>query len=135
MHENLKNISRYTDGRGEIQMILESCDIGSISRIVTVPNSFRARHMHPTDTHYCEIITGEVEYYERKTGSGDKPSKNIFRDGDIIYTPNGYDHEMFFNLHTVMNCYSKLPRTTKNYEKETIRFTESLKEIYDKCEE
>jgi len=131
MHTNLTELPSHKDKRGEIQMILESCLIGSISRIITRGGNWRARHTHPNDSHYCEVECGEIEYYERKTGSNEKPTKNIYKFGDIFYTPPGFDHEMVFNVFTVFNCYSKLPRDEKNYENETIRFPESLKEIYD----
>ena len=128
---NLIELPNHRDTRGEIQMILENCLIGSISRIRSFPGTWRARHTHPNDSHYCEVICGEIEYYERKTGSNEKPTKSIYTLGDIFYTPPRVDHEMVFNVFTIFNCYSKLPRDEKNYEKETIRFVESLKEIYN----
>ena len=131
MHKNLNDTPKHVDDRGVIQMIFENCSIGSISRISTNPGNWRARHTHPNDNHYCEVLSGEMECYERKTGTNDKPTKEICKAGDVIFTPSGVDHEMVFNVFTIFNCYSKLPRTAENYEKETIRFPESLKEIYD----
>lgn len=131
MHNNLKDITSHSDNRGKIQMILENCKIGSISRIETLANNWRARHYHPNDYHFCEVISGEIEYYHRPTGSNEKPFRETYRVGDIFYTPPKFDHEMIFNVDTVFNCYSRLPRTEKNYEKETIRIRTSLKSIYD----
>jgi hypothetical protein len=134
MYINLGDVPRYIDQRGVIRMILANCSIGSISKITTYANNWRARHYHPNDFHFCEILDGEIEYYEREHGSDKKPIKNIYRTGDIFYTPPNFDHEMIFNRYTVFNCYSKLPRSQENYEKETIRFNESLKGIYDNWE-
>jgi hypothetical protein len=131
---HLKDQPAHNDERGEIQMILESCEIGSISRIASNVDSSRARHYHPADYHWCEVIEGCVEYYEQfYNGRFDEPVllKTLHK-GDIFFTPPMNSHEMIFPCYTVLNCYSHLPRVQSNYEKETIRFSHSLRDLYYK---
>jgi tellurite resistance-related uncharacterized protein len=128
----LKNSPCYIEDRGKIQMILENCDIKSISRIESLPNTFRARHSHE-DVHWIEILEGQLEYYHCEDINNPKPEKFIVNKGQIVWSPPNYFHEMIFNCFTVFNCYSNLPRDQKNYEGNLIRKLDlSLKDIYDK---
>jgi len=117
--------------RGTISMVLEKCEIGSISRIECEPNTWRARHHHPNDSHWIIINEGQIEIYELPVDSKDCPTKTVLNKGDIHFTSPMVLHEMVFNCFTVFDCYSKLPRNTENYENETVRFDYSLKDIYD----
>jgi hypothetical protein len=128
---NLKTINAHIDNRGKIQMILESCEIGSISRIECIQNSTRANHWHKNDTHWILVNSGQVEYFERELNSGRKPDKYVLNEGDMIFTEAGWEHTMFFPIDTVFDCYSKLKRTSDNYENETVRFDYSLKDVYE----
>src|SRR5947208_1473864 len=74
---NLSDLPCHKDIRGKIQMVLESCSIGSISIIDSEPNSLRANHMHLQDEHTILILEGQVEYYEKSYGVHDKPFKII----------------------------------------------------------
>jgi dTDP-4-dehydrorhamnose 3,5-epimerase-like enzyme len=135
MKIDLNNTPIYTDKRGSIAMVLESCSIGSISRIQSFPETWRARHWHPNDFHFCEVIYGEMQYYHVPMTNGTingKPELFVVSLGELIYTPPGYFHEMVFEQHTIFNCYSHLPRVQSNYEAETKRLDISLKELYNK---
>ena len=132
---NMKENNTYKDDRGEIQMILESCDVGSISRIITEPGKTRARHTHPNDTHFIIVNYGQIIIYERPTGTNDVPIKTVLNKGDIHFTKNKTDHLMVFLVKTEFDCYSLLPRNSDNYEKETIRLSkeqDNLIESYNK---
>lgn len=129
--KNLENLPKYIDNRGVIQMILESCEIGSISRIVSTKGSFRANHWHKNDSHFIEVLAGQVELYEQAIGSTTKPILKIVNVGDIAFTDKQIMHTMYFPVNTVFNCYSRLPRDSKNYEEDTIRFNQNLKEVYN----
>ncbi len=112
-------------------MIFESFDIKSISRIDSLPKTFRARHSHP-DIHWIEVLQGQIEYYHCKDVNNPKPEKFIVNIGDIIFSPPNYFHEMNFDFFTSFNCYSELPRDQQNYEKNTVRRLDiSLKDIYN----
>ncbi len=131
---NIKNLPNYKDDRGSIEMIMESCNIGSISRISTEPNHGRASHYHLHDGHIIIINEGQIEIYERKANTDDRPTKTILNKGDIYFTGPMIEHYMFMPCYTVFDCYSLLPRNSSNYESETIRFNHNLKEIYNNWE-
>ncbi len=127
---NLYSLPNYIDERGRIQMILESCSIGSISRIISEPNTTRANHKHFLDNHWIEVIEGQIELYER-TYDCDKPTKRVLNVNDMAFTPYEVSHTMFFPVFTIFNCYSKLSRKQRDYEADTIKFDYSLKDVYD----
>jgi dTDP-4-dehydrorhamnose 3,5-epimerase-like enzyme len=129
--KNLKEMNSHIDGRGTIQMILESCEIGSISRIDSVAGATRANHWHKHDTHWILVNSGQIEYYERELNADRKPDKYVLNEGDMIFTESGWEHSMYFSKDTSFECYSKLKRTSENYESETVRFEKSLKDVYE----
>ena len=128
---NLINLPKHKDSRGSIQMILDVCSIGSISRIDSLAGTTRAKHWHRNDGHFIETLVGEVWLFERPVGSSDCPKLIKVKVGDIAFTGPNIEHEMFFPQFTVFNCYSLLPRQSHNYENETVRFDYSLREIYN----
>jgi len=132
---NLNLLPCYRDARGSIQMIFENCDIKSISRIESFPNTYRARHAHE-EIHWCEVLEGQVEYYETMLENGKivgKVTRQVFNKGDIFVNIPGSFHEMFFPCHTVFNCYATAGREQKDYEKGLIKIPDlSLKEFYER---
>ena len=133
---NLKTNPSHIDDRGRISMVLESAQIGSVSIIDSVPNIERASHMHPRDNHTILILEGQIEIYERPSyDQKQKPTKTILNKGDIHLTENNIDHTMYFPCWTSFLCLSKLPRNTENYERETVRFKTSLREVYNNWED
>ena len=127
----LKDLPCYKEERGSIQMLFESSNIKSISRIECLPNTWRARHSHP-DIHWIEVIEGQLEYYHCKDINNPEPEKFIVNKGEIVWSPPNYFHEMNFSCFTVFNCYSDTPRDQLNYEKNTFRKLDlSLKNIYN----
>lgn len=117
---NIKSNESYKDDRGEIQMILPSCQVGSISRISTEPNKYRANHYHLTDGHWIIINEGQVVIYERFR-SLDRVVKRVLNKGDIHFTGPLVDHIMYMPVYTVFDCYSLKSRDSENYENETVR--------------
>lgn len=122
---------KYSDARGEIQMIVDKVNFNSASLIVSLPNTTRASHWHKKDSHYCMVCSGEIWYYERAADSQNKPKKVIVKEGELFYTPPLVEHEMFFPKETVFLCLSTLPRDTVSYEADTVRLTKSLKDIHE----
>ena len=134
---NIKDIPSHIDERGEIQMIIENCDIGSISKIHSNPNSIRANHYHPIDEHTILVIEGQVEYYERERIYKENKLKYgnlnriVLNKNDIYHTVRNFEHTMYFPCDTTFLCFSKLPRNQENYEKETIRVPYDLRNLYN----
>ena len=129
---NIKTNRNIKENRGTIDMILESCTVGSISRISTEPNNGRASHYHfSPEGHTIIINEGQIEIYERPAGSNERPVKTVLNKGDIHFTGPLIEHYMWTLCYTVFDCYSVLPRDSESYEKSTVRFNHNLKEIYD----
>jgi hypothetical protein len=128
---NIKDNNNYKDERGAIEMVLENCSVGSISRISTNPGHSRALHYHKKDGHTIIINEGQILMYERPTGSKGKPDLFILNKGDIHFTGPMIDHQMFMPCYTVFDCYSLLPRDSEGYESETVRFSDDLRDIHN----
>ncbi len=122
---------KYTDARGDIQMLKDDTEFHSASLITSAPGSTRATHWHKKDSHYCLVCTGEIWYYERPYGSTEKPVLTIVKAGELFYTPPEVEHEMYFPAYCAFLCLSTLPRTSAAYEEDTQRLPKKLKEIYD----
>lgn len=122
---------KYTDSRGEIQMIADDIEFHSASLITSQIFSTRASHWHKKDSHYCLVCIGEIWYYERPVGSNKRPTKTVIKAGEFFYTPPMVEHEMYFPALTSFLCLSTLPRTSEAYEADTERLTQKLKDIYD----
>jgi len=122
----------YQDDRGVIQMVVEDTKFSSVSVIISVAGSSRARHWHKQDSHICFVVKGEIEYYERPVNLNIKPEKHIIKAGQLFYTGPYVEHEMVFTQDTEFWCFSSLSRKNADYEQDTTRFSYSLKELYDK---
>jgi quercetin dioxygenase-like cupin family protein len=120
----------YTDKRGVIQMIVENTSFNSASLIASFADTTRASHWHKADSHYCLLLEGEMEYYERPVGSTEKPKLTIIKPGDLFYTPPMVEHEMYFREDSAFLCLSTLARNTEAYEADTTRLDTKLKDIY-----
>lgn len=127
----MNNLKKYIDDRGEIAMILESAEIGSVSLIRSHSGKTRANHYHLTDTHFIYIVKGNMEIYERPINNHEKPLKKILNVNDLWFTNFGTEHTMYFPIYCDFWCFSKLPRNQSNYESETVRFDYDLRNIYN----
>lgn len=134
---NIKELPNYIDARGKIQMVIESAQVGSISIIDSEPNSTRANHYHPDDEHTILITKGQIEYYERERLYTNKGlqfgpiNRVILNEGDLYHTRRQFEHTMYFPCANQFICFSKLPRTQENYEKETIKIDFDLRQLYN----
>lgn len=122
----------YKDERGEIQMVVENGSFHSASIISSKAGAVRATHWHKCDYHFCYLLSGSMEYYERPLGSLEKPKLTIIKAGQLFFSPPCTEHEMVFLEDSVFLCLSSLSRESSNYESDTTRLTEKLKDIYDK---
>ena len=83
--------------------------------------SLRANHYHKTDWHYCYVVSGEMEYVHRLTGSNSPPEKIIVKEGEMVFTPPMVDHGMKFPVDTVFLTLSRNPRDQESYEADVVR--------------
>lgn len=118
----VKLVGKFKDHRGLILNISNEL-FRSCVLITSKKNSIRANHYHKKDWHYCYILKGKIEYYSRKVGSNKKPKKEIFKKGDLLFTPPMVEHAFYFPIETSFITLGKGTRKRVNYEKDTVRIT------------
>lgn len=110
----------FVDERGAIHPIvdekMESCVI-----ITSNKGTVRANHFHKTDWHFCHVLSGEIEYYWRETGSEEEPNKITIREGQCFFTPPMVDHAMVFPVDTTFLTLGRNPRDQASYEADVER--------------
>lgn len=119
-----KNIQpEFIDDRGAISKILDEPGVvvKSILRLTSKKGSVRANHFHKKDSHYCYVVSGSMEYFERPVGSADAPSPVIVAAGDMVYTPPMHEHAMRFLEDSEFYAYATEHRSSMEYESDTVR--------------
>jgi quercetin dioxygenase-like cupin family protein len=110
----------FIDDRGSIQPLvdvpMQSCVLISSKR-----GTVRANHYHRTDWHYCYVLEGEIEYYERPHGTDEAPEKTIINKGQMFFTAPQIDHAMVFTQDTVFLTWGRNSRTQEIYEADLVR--------------
>ncbi len=111
----------FVDERGGITRILDVIEpLHSILFITSKAGSVRSNHYHKKDTHYCYIISGKAEWYEKPVEGG-QIEKEILNAGDMVYTPANIIHMVKFLEDTEFLVFSTEPRNQDHYEEDTIR--------------
>ena len=119
--EPLVNLQKpFVDQRGSIQPLVDLM-MKSAVMINSKAGSLRANHYHKTDWHYCYVISGEIEYYHRKTNSLETKKKIKVKKGQMVFTPPMVDHAMVFNVDTTFLTLSRNFRDQKAYESDVVR--------------
>jgi quercetin dioxygenase-like cupin family protein len=117
----------FIDDRGEIRPIVDVPN-QSVGILFTKKGAVRANHYHKTDWHYCYIVSGSIDYYERPLGSKEKPKHVKINAGQTFFTPPLVEHVMLFPEDTVFLTISRNPRTHEVYENDIVR-VDLLKDI------
>ena len=129
-HGVVKLESPFVDIRGNIQPLVDQM-MRSAVMIESKAGSIRANHYHKTDWHYCYVVSGEIEYLHRPTGSDAVPEVIAVHQGEMVFTPPMIDHGMKFPVDTVFLTLSRNPRDQETYENDVVRVdfisTEGLK--------
>ncbi len=112
--------SPFVDVRGKIQPLVDEM-MRSAVLIESKAGSIRANHYHLTDWHYCYVMSGQIEYYHRKTHSDTEPEMLIVDAGCMVFTPPMVDHAMKFPVDTVFLTLSRNPRDQETYEADVVR--------------
>ena len=110
----------FVDERGNIQPLVDKL-MKSAVLIESKKGSLRANHFHKTDWHYCYILSGEIEYFHRKTGSIEEPEMLSVKANQMVFTPPMVDHAMRFPVDTVFLTLSRNSRDQKTYEEDVVR--------------
>jgi len=118
--EIIKLEKPFVDQRGKIQPLVDMI-MQSAILIESKAGSIRANHYHKTDWHYCYVVSGQIEYFYRKTGSNKRPESIIVKKGQMIFTPPMVDHAMKFPSDTTFLALSRNPRDQTSYEQDVVR--------------
>ena len=119
-HGVVKLEKPFIDVRGKIQPLVDEI-MQSAVMIESKAGSVRANHYHKTDWHYCYVISGQIEYLHRPTGSDEAPEIIIVNSGEMVFTPPMIDHGMRFPVDTVFLTLSRNPRDQATYEADVVR--------------
>lgn len=110
----------HVDDRGSIQPLVERM-MRSAQLITSHKGAVRANHYHKTDWHYCYMVSGAMEYYERPAGAKEKPRLYRVKAGQLVFTPPLVEHAMRFLEDSVWLTLSRNPRDQDAYEKDVVR--------------
>jgi len=110
----------HTDERGGIQSLV-NFPVKNTSLITSKKGTVRSNHYHVTDWHYMYILSGQVDYYYRPTGTQEEPTKIVLNKGDMVFTPPMEDHATVFTEDTVLLAMSRNPRDQEAYESDVKR--------------
>lgn len=120
-----KNIKpEFTDARGDIFKLLDDGKtiIKSVLLITCKPGAIRANHYHKTDSHYCYMLYGKMEYTEGPLpGKKGKNKIEIVEKGDMVYTAPNVPHAMKFLEDSAFLTLATESRSQKDYESDTVR--------------
>ena len=119
-HGQVKLEKPFVDGRGSIKPLVDIM-MKSAVLISSRAGSLRANHYHKTDWHYCYVVSGQIEYFHRQTGSDIKPATILVNEGEMVFTPPMMDHGMKFPIDTVFLTLSRNPRDQESYEADVVR--------------
>ena len=119
-HGIIKLEKPFIDKRGSIKPLLDTL-MKSAILIESKAGSLRANHYHKTDWHYCYVISGQIQYVYRKTGSFQEPKTILVDKGEMIFTPPMIDHGMTFPVDTIFLALSRNPRDQESYESDVVR--------------
>lgn len=111
----------FVDHRGAIIPLVDDVPMRSALVIHSKKGTVRANHYHKTDWHYCYVIEGAIDYFERPVGSKRKPKKIALKKGDLFWTPPMVEHAMVFPVDTVFLTLSRNERSQKAYEEDLVR--------------
>lgn len=113
----------FVDERGGITRIFDgSHSITSVLVITCKAGASRSNHYHKKDMHYCYVLSGKAEWYEKPVEGG-KIESAILEAGDMVCTPPMTIHAVKFLEETVLLTLATEHRTRDDYEADTVRVT------------
>lgn len=110
----------FVDERGSIQPLVD-IPMRSCVLITSRKGTVRANHFHNTDWHFCYVLDGAIEYYERPHDSAEPPVKQLFGKGEMFFTGPMLDHAMVFAEDTTFLVWGRNSRSQEIYEADVKR--------------
>ena len=132
----------FTDARGEILNLLELAEnyditklqegtwirmgeippcIRGVALITSKAGTERSNHYHKQDYHWLFVISGEAHYQERAVGAAEYPDPEVFKAGEMFFTPPMREHRVFFPVATVLLSLSRYSRKHLEHEGDVVR--------------
>jgi|688.fasta_scaffold598369_2 uncharacterized RmlC-like cupin family protein len=111
----------FEDERGKIANIADGL-LGDVAVIVSVKNSIRANHVHKMDWHLSYMLSGAMNYIWKDDEDIEKVVSVVA--GEMIYSPPGVPHKMFFLEESTFIAVSAKTRASENYEEDTQRLSD-----------
>lgn len=118
-----KNIKpEFIDERGAITKILDDgkTAIKSVLLITSKKGTARANHYHKKDSHYCYVLSGKMEWFEKPVGGGEVSSM-ILHKGDMVFTPPMHIHSVTFLEDSTFLTLATESRAQEDYEADTVK--------------
>ena len=108
----------FKDERGIITNVLEE-PVNSVVLITCEKGAIRANHYHKEDSHWSYLISGKMEYYERR--SKGKLEKAIVKTGQMVYSASGVAHAMKFLEPSIFLALTTRNRLGGKYDEDTVK--------------
>ena len=112
----------FVDERGGITRILddEKFPVHSVLYITSKSGTVRSNHYHKTDAHWCYLLSGKAEYYERPVAGGEIEHASLVA-GDMVFSDSMIIHAVRFTEDSVLLAFARKPRNQEDYEDDTVR--------------
>ena len=110
----------FVDERGQILNLIDA-PFTSAAVITSIRGAVRGNHYHKTDYHYCWLQQGRMLYLHRPVGASEAAQRWTIEEGQMFYTPPGYEHAMHFTADSVLLVFAKNNREMAHYEADTVR--------------
>ena len=111
----------FSDERGSIENIADGT-LGDVAVITSVAGAIRANHVHKDDWHLSYMVQGLMNYFWRDEVG--KENIVVVSSGQMVYSPPGTPHKMFFLEASSFIAISAKNRSSKDYESDTTRLPE-----------
>lgn len=111
----------FTDHRGDIINIMDQ-PLGHVAIITSRADAVRGNHYHPRDEQYMYIVSGSFESVSKDIRSQSPARKQVFRAGDLVYTPPMVGHAYRYLEDTVFLNITNESRESELYEQHTVSY-------------
>ena len=109
----------FKNEAGVIQNLLLE-EFASVALIDSVAGAVRSNHYHKTDWHFMFVLSGEMHYYWKLPGlSG--VYLEIFRPGELMFTPPRVVHATYFPVPTRIMTFARNIRDHEQHEADLVR--------------
>jgi quercetin dioxygenase-like cupin family protein len=122
IYRNIK--PEVAEERGNITMLFDDgiTVIKSVLIITSKKGSVRANHYHKEDSHYCYMVAGKMEYFEKGIDEDNsKKESAVLETGDMVFSPPLRVHAMKFLEDTTWIVLATKSRKDGAYEEDTVR--------------